>query len=54
MKEGSDLIRFAKEFPRRYFDVAIAEQHADLWRRVWPAKEPSPWWRFTPPFAACL
>ncbi|MEN9464357.1 MAG: hypothetical protein RL217_538 [Pseudomonadota bacterium] len=28
MKEGSDLIRFAKEFPRRYFDVAIAEQHA--------------------------
>ena len=28
MKEGSDLIRFAEEFPERYFDVAIAEQHA--------------------------
>ena len=28
MKEGSDLIRFAEEFPDRYFDVAIAEQHA--------------------------
>ena len=28
MKEGSDLIRFADDFPNRYFDVAIAEQHA--------------------------
>jgi 1-deoxy-D-xylulose-5-phosphate synthase len=28
MKEGSDLIRFAEEFPDRYFDVAIAEQHS--------------------------
>ena len=28
MKEGSDLIRFSKEYPDRYFDVAIAEQHA--------------------------
>ncbi|MGB0360334.1 MAG: 1-deoxy-D-xylulose-5-phosphate synthase [Endozoicomonas sp.] len=28
MKEGSDLIRFADRFPERYFDVAIAEQHA--------------------------
>lgn len=28
MKEGSDLIQFAKDYPRRYFDVAIAEQHA--------------------------
>ena len=28
MKEGSDLIRFAEHFPERYFDVAIAEQHA--------------------------
>lgn len=28
MKEGSDLIRFAEEYPDRYFDVAIAEQHA--------------------------
>ncbi len=28
MKEGSDLIQFAQRFPDRYFDVAIAEQHA--------------------------
>ncbi|MGR0280064.1 1-deoxy-D-xylulose-5-phosphate synthase [Marinomonas dokdonensis] len=28
MKEGSDLIAFAERFPKRYFDVAIAEQHA--------------------------
>jgi 1-deoxy-D-xylulose-5-phosphate synthase len=28
MREGSDLIRFSKEHPQRYFDVAIAEQHA--------------------------
>lgn len=28
MKEGSDLIEFADRFPDRYFDVAIAEQHA--------------------------
>jgi 1-deoxy-D-xylulose-5-phosphate synthase len=28
MKEGSDLIAFADRFPERYFDVAIAEQHA--------------------------
>jgi len=28
MREGSGLVRFSKEFPARYFDVAIAEQHA--------------------------
>lgn len=28
MREGSGLVRFAKEFPDRYFDVAIAEQHS--------------------------
>ncbi len=28
MREGSDLIDFSKQFPDRYFDVAIAEQHA--------------------------
>jgi 1-deoxy-D-xylulose-5-phosphate synthase len=28
MREGSDLIRFEKEYPNRYFDVAIAEQHS--------------------------
>ncbi len=28
MREGSGLVRFSKEFPRHYFDVGIAEQHA--------------------------
>lgn len=28
MKEGSDLVAFAKSYPQRFFDVAIAEQHA--------------------------
>jgi 1-deoxy-D-xylulose-5-phosphate synthase len=28
MREGSGLVRFSREFPARYFDVGIAEQHA--------------------------
>lgn len=28
MREGSGLVRFSKEYPDRYYDVAIAEQHA--------------------------
>lgn len=28
MREGSGMVRFATEFPERYFDVGIAEQHA--------------------------
>ncbi|MBD9367869.1 1-deoxy-D-xylulose-5-phosphate synthase [Xanthomonas sp. XNM01] len=28
MREGSGLVRYSKEYPDRYFDVAIAEQHA--------------------------
>ena len=28
MREGSDLVKFSKMFPERYFDVSIAEQHA--------------------------
>jgi 1-deoxy-D-xylulose-5-phosphate synthase len=28
MREGSGLVRFSQEFPDRYFDVGIAEQHA--------------------------
>jgi 1-deoxy-D-xylulose-5-phosphate synthase len=28
MREGSGLVKFAKRFPDRYFDVSIAEQHA--------------------------
>lgn len=28
MREGSGLLRFSEQYPERYFDVAIAEQHA--------------------------
>ena len=28
MREGSGMVRFAEEYPKRYYDVGIAEQHA--------------------------
>lgn len=28
MREGSGLVKFSQDYPNRYFDVAIAEQHA--------------------------
>jgi 1-deoxy-D-xylulose-5-phosphate synthase len=28
MREGSGLVKFSEAYPKRYFDVAIAEQHA--------------------------
>src|SRR5205085_801633 len=28
MREGSGMVRFAQQYPERYFDVGIAEQHA--------------------------
>jgi len=28
MREGSGMVEFSQRFPKRYFDVAIAEQHA--------------------------
>jgi 1-deoxy-D-xylulose-5-phosphate synthase len=28
MREGSGLVRFSQQYPHRYFDVGIAEQHA--------------------------
>ena len=28
MREGSSLVEFSKKYPEKYFDVAIAEQHA--------------------------
>ncbi len=28
MREGSGMVRYSQEFPERYFDVGIAEQHA--------------------------
>jgi 1-deoxy-D-xylulose-5-phosphate synthase len=28
MREGSGMVRFSQDYPKRYFDVGIAEQHA--------------------------
>jgi 1-deoxy-D-xylulose-5-phosphate synthase len=28
MREGSGMVRYSEEYPKRYFDVGIAEQHA--------------------------
>ncbi|WP_395479887.1 1-deoxy-D-xylulose-5-phosphate synthase [Candidatus Curculioniphilus buchneri] len=28
MREGSGMVKFSRQYPRQYFDVAIAEQHA--------------------------
>lgn len=28
MREGSGMVKFAQQYPKRYFDVGIAEQHA--------------------------
>ena len=28
MREGSGMVEFEKRFPKRYYDVGIAEQHA--------------------------
>ena len=28
MKEGSGMVNFEKEYPERFYDVAIAEQHS--------------------------
>lgn len=28
MREGSGMVRFSRDYPQQYFDVAIAEQHA--------------------------
>ncbi len=35
MREGSGMVRFSKEYPDQYFDVAIAEQHAVTLATVW-------------------
>ena len=37
MREGSGLVEFEKNFPERYRDVAIAEQHAVTMLPVWHA-----------------
>ena len=39
MREGSGLVKFSEEFPDRYFDVGIAEQHSLTSPRVWRRKD---------------
>ncbi len=51
MREGSGLVRFSKEYPQRYFDVAIAEQHAVTLAAGMATQGASRWWRSTRPSA---
>jgi len=41
MREGSGMVEYSKRFPDRYFDVAIAEQHAVTFAAGWPPKATS-------------
>ena len=52
MREGSGLVRFSKEFPDRYFDVSIAEQHAVTFAAGIACEGASRWWRSTPAFCS--
>ncbi|PIE45680.1 MAG: 1-deoxy-D-xylulose-5-phosphate synthase [Gammaproteobacteria bacterium] len=42
MREGSGLVAFSEQFPQRYFDVAIAEQHAVTLAAGMACKETKP------------
>ena len=48
MREGSGLVEFSKRFPERYFDVAIAEQHAVTFAAGLACEGCGPWSRSTP------
>ncbi len=47
MREGSGMVEFSRKFPDRYFDVAIAEQHAVTFAAGWRLAAISPSWRST-------
>ena len=47
MREGSGLVEFSKRFPDRYFDVAIAEQHAVTLAAGMACEGARPWSRST-------
>ena len=49
MREGSGLVRFSQEYPDRYFDVAIAEQHAVTLAAGMACEAPNRSSRSTPP-----
>lgn len=49
MREGSGMVRFSKEYPSQYFDVAIAEQHAVTLATYMAIAGITRLWRFTPP-----
>ncbi len=52
MREGSGLVEYSKRFPDRYFDVAIAEQHAVTFAAGLAAKASSPSSRSTRRFCS--
>lgn len=49
MTEGSDLDEFAKRFPKRFRDVAIAEQHSVTYAAGLACGGMKPWSRSIPP-----
>ena len=48
MREGSGLVKFSERYPDRYFDVAIAEQHAVTLAAGQACEGCSRWWPFIP------
>jgi len=52
MREGSDLVKFSEKFPDRYFDVAIAEQHAVTLAAGMACEAANPWLPSTVPFCS--
>jgi len=54
MREGSGLVNFSREFPERFFDVAIAEQHAVTLAQEWLVKTKNRWLQSIQPFCSVL
>ncbi len=50
MPSGTGLTKFAKRFPKRFFDVGIAEEHAVTFAGVWQQAACGLMWRFIHPF----
>ncbi len=46
MADGSGLTKFAKKYPKRFFDVGIAEQHALTFAAGLASKDINPMLQF--------
>ena len=52
MREGSGMVEFERRFPKRYFDVGIAEQHAVTFAAGLACEGQSPSWQFIQRFCS--